>query len=75
MTVLLLIVADGPVEHGHRWVAFGDLAVTLAFSAGPAALYVCLAVTVVALAVQVYSVAYLHDDTRYAPYAAQMSLF
>jgi NADH-quinone oxidoreductase subunit L len=32
-------------------------------------------VGVVALAVQVYSVAYLHDDERYAPYAAQVSLF
>src|SRR5436309_4271353 len=29
----------------------------------------------VALAVQVYSVAYLHDDERYVPYAAQVSLF
>ena len=28
-----------------------------------------------ALAVQVYSVGYLPDDDRYAPYAAQISLF
>jgi NADH-quinone oxidoreductase subunit L len=74
-TILLLAAADDPVEYATRWVTFGDLAVTLAFSAGPAALYVCLAVTAVASAVQVYSVAYLHDDPRYAPYAAQVSLF
>jgi len=75
VTVVLLAVVDEPVEVSHRWVSFGDLPVTLGLSLGPAALYVALAVTVVALAVQVYSVAYLHDDDRYAPYAAQVSLF
>ena len=34
---------------------------------------VALMVGVVALLVQVYSVAYLRDDTRYPPYAAQVS--
>ena len=75
VTVILLLVADDPVEFSHRWVRLGGLEVTFGFSAGPAALYVALAVTIVALAVQVYSVAYLHDDPRYAPYAAQVSLF
>ncbi|MCA2213023.1 NADH-quinone oxidoreductase subunit 5 family protein [Jidongwangia harbinensis] len=75
LTVMLLAAADDPVQTGARWVSLGDLDVTLTFSAGRAALYVALAVTVVALAVQVYSIAYLHDDPRYAPYAAQVSLF
>ncbi|MFG1607457.1 NADH-quinone oxidoreductase subunit L [Actinoplanes sp. NPDC049265] len=75
LTVALLIVADGPFQGQISWVRLGDLNVTLAFSAGTAALYVCLAVTVVALAVQIYSIGYLHDDPRYAPYAAQISLF
>jgi NADH-quinone oxidoreductase subunit L len=74
-TVLMLIVLDEPAESSLRWVRFGDLPVTVGFSIGPAALYVALAVTVVALAVQVYSVGYLHDDPRYPPYAAQVSLF
>jgi NADH-quinone oxidoreductase subunit L len=74
VTVVLLVL-DEPVEGSIRWIQLGDLAVTLTFSAGAAALYVALAVGVVALAVQVYSIAYLHDDTRYAPYAAQVSLF
>ena len=34
-----------------------------------------IAVGTVALAVQDYSVTYLHDDDRYPPYAAQVSLF
>ncbi|GAB1644914.1 NADH-quinone oxidoreductase subunit L [Krasilnikovia sp. MM14-A1259] len=75
VTVLLLARVDGPVTAGVGWVELGDLPVTLTFSVTPAALYVALAVAVVALAVQVYSVAYLHDDPRYAPYAAQVSLF
>jgi NADH-quinone oxidoreductase subunit L len=74
-TVVLLITADHPVEVGARWIRLGELNVTLTLTAGPAALSVALAVTVVALAVQVYSIAYLHDDARYAPYAAQVSLF
>ncbi|MDG6105265.1 NADH-quinone oxidoreductase subunit L [Dactylosporangium aurantiacum] len=54
---------------------FGRLAVTFGtWLDGPAGL-VAVAVGVVALCVQVYSVAYLHDDERYAPYAAQVSLF
>ncbi|MEU8232816.1 NADH-quinone oxidoreductase subunit L [Actinoplanes sp. NPDC048967] len=73
--VFLLVVADDPVEFGVQAVRFGDLPVTFGVSLGPAALYVALAVTVVALFVQVYSVGYLHDDPRYAPYAAQISIF
>ncbi|WP_306214243.1 proton-conducting transporter transmembrane domain-containing protein, partial [Actinoplanes sp. RD1] len=75
VTVALLALVDDPVRVTAEWVAFGGYQVTLGYSLGPAALYVALAVTVVALCVQVYSVAYLHDDKRYAPYAAQVSLF
>jgi NADH-quinone oxidoreductase subunit L len=83
VTVFLLLVAtvfprhsaNEPIEFSRRWINLGGIEVTVGFSAGAVALYVALAVTVVALAVQVYSVAYLHDDRRYAPYAAQVSLF
>jgi NADH-quinone oxidoreductase subunit L len=75
VTVFLLSIVEDPIEGGIRWISLGGYDVTLTFSAGAAALYVALAVTVVALAVQIYSVAYLHDDPRYAPYAAQVSLF
>ncbi|MFC3381588.1 NADH-quinone oxidoreductase subunit 5 family protein [Couchioplanes azureus] len=75
VSLVLAVVVDEQVRVTQRWVTFGDLDVTLGFSLGPAAIYVALAVCVVALFVQVYSVAYLHDDPRYAPYAAQVSLF
>ncbi|MFI5913507.1 NADH-quinone oxidoreductase subunit L [Dactylosporangium sp. NPDC051541] len=55
-------------EFGRVGVTFGT------WLDGPAGL-VAVAVGVVALCVQIYSVAYLHDDERYAPYAAQVSLF
>ncbi|MFC7530515.1 NADH-quinone oxidoreductase subunit L [Actinoplanes sp. GCM10030250] len=75
--VLLTLVNDrgSALEASAPWVSIGPIDLTLTFSAGTAALYVALAVTVVALCVQVYSVTYLHDDPRYAPYAAQVSLF
>ncbi|MGK5680727.1 NADH-quinone oxidoreductase subunit 5 family protein [Actinoplanes sp. URMC 104] len=75
VTLGVLLFASKPVELSAHWVNLGDINLTLGISAGNAALYVALAVTAVALAVQVYSVAYLHDDPRYGPYAAQVSLF
>jgi NADH-quinone oxidoreductase subunit L len=74
-SVILLMVLDGTAEWSREWVRFGDVTVTVGTSVGPAVLYVAVAVAVVALAVQVYSIGYLHDDPRYAPYAAQVSLF
>jgi NADH-quinone oxidoreductase subunit L len=56
-------------------VDIGGLPVTFGVRIDWAAVYVALAVGVVALAVQVYSVAYLAEDDRYPPYAAQVSLF
>ncbi len=75
VTVFLLIFADRPIEVSRQWVSLGGIDITVGFSAGVAALVVALAVCVVACCVQVYSVAYLDDDSRYAPYAAQISLF
>jgi NADH-quinone oxidoreductase subunit L len=75
IAVVLAAGTDGPVSSGATWIRFGDLAVTVGVRLDPAAALVAVAVGVVALAVQVYSVAYLHDDGRYAPYAAQVSLF
>jgi len=75
VTLGYLLFATKPIEWSAHWVSIGDVDLTLGFSAGYAALYVAVAVTTVALFVQIYSVAYLHDDPRYAPYAAQVSLF
>jgi NADH-quinone oxidoreductase subunit L len=75
VVVRLLIGTTAPYETSAEWVRFGDLAVTFGVLVGRTELCVALAVTVVALAVQVYSVSYLHDDRRYAPYAAQVSIF
>ncbi|NMO56573.1 NADH-quinone oxidoreductase subunit L [Actinoplanes sp. TBRC 11911] len=75
VTLLLLLFAHKPLEFSQHWVSFGSIDITYGFSAGVAALYIAIAVGVVALFVQIYSVAYLNDDPRYAPYAAQVSLF
>ena len=73
---MLAVTVAGPAESAAgTWVDFGALPVTVGVRLDPAAALVAVAVTAVALAVQVYSVAYLHDDDRYPPYAAQVSLF
>ena len=64
-----------PVEAATRLADFGSLRVLLGVRVDLAAATVAVAVCAVALAVQVYSIAYLHDDRRYGPYAAQVSLF
>ncbi|HEU5109471.1 MAG TPA: NADH-quinone oxidoreductase subunit L, partial [Micromonosporaceae bacterium] len=75
IAVVLLVRLDEPVTAGRRWIDMGGLEVTLSVRLDPTAALVAVAVGAVALAVQVYSIAYLHDDDRYAPYAAQVSLF
>ncbi|MBE1485237.1 NADH-quinone oxidoreductase subunit 5 family protein [Plantactinospora soyae] len=72
---LAITIDHGGTESTAEWIDFGGLSVTLGVRLDPAAALVAVAVAVVALAVQVYSVGYLHDDDRYAPYAAQISLF
>ncbi|WDZ85402.1 NADH-quinone oxidoreductase subunit L [Micromonospora cathayae] len=83
LAVALLVGLDAPTEASRTWIELGDLRVTLGVRLDGAAALVAVAVAAVALAVQVYSVAYLrrgpHDDVevdhRYPPYAAQISLF
>ncbi|HEX7744533.1 MAG TPA: NADH-quinone oxidoreductase subunit L, partial [Micromonosporaceae bacterium] len=77
----LLITTALALQFRHPYgtfvqvVDFGGLPVTYGVRVDWAAIYVSLAVAAVALAVQVYSTAYLADDDRYPPYAAQVSLF
>ncbi|MFG1841202.1 NADH-quinone oxidoreductase subunit L [Micromonospora sp. NPDC049175] len=83
LAVALLLTVDRPTETSTTWIDVGGLAVTLGVRLDGAAALVAVAVTAVALAVQVYSIGYLrrgpHDDVdvdhRYPPYAAQISLF
>jgi NADH-quinone oxidoreductase subunit L len=66
---------SGVTQPTWQWVRFGDLGVTLTTLVDTRALLVAVAVGVVALCVQVYSIGYLRQDGRYAPYAAQVSIF
>jgi NADH-quinone oxidoreductase subunit L len=73
--ILLALGYDHPFTTSVDWAPLGDFTVTFGVRVDGAAALVAIAVGVVALAVQVYSVSYLHDDDRYPPYAAQVSLF
>ena len=75
LAVLVASTVDGITERSLRLANFGDLMVTAGVRLDSVAGLVAIAVGAVALAVQVYSVGYLADDERYAPYAAQVSLF
>ncbi|GAB2923810.1 NADH-quinone oxidoreductase subunit L [Micromonospora polyrhachis] len=84
VSIALLATLDGPTETSTVWIDFGGLAVTFGVRLDAVAAMVAVAVSAVALAVQVYSISYLCRDApagqgdvdhRYAPYAAQISLF
>jgi NADH-quinone oxidoreductase subunit L len=76
LVVAVMLAFEPPGDdRGPALARFGDLAVRLTLSIDRTAALVAIAVGTVALAVQVYSSAYLHDDDRYGPYAAQISLF
>ncbi|HEY3006927.1 MAG TPA: NADH-quinone oxidoreductase subunit L [Micromonosporaceae bacterium] len=75
ISVVLAVRLGRPFGTSVDWIDFGGLQVTFGVRIDKPAALVAIAVGVVALAVQVYSVAYLADDDRYPPYAAQVSLF
>lgn len=71
--VLVVGRADSVVES--EWATFGDFVLTADLAVNPVSTAVALAVTTVALMVQIYSIAYQRGDDRYGPYAAQISIF
>ncbi|MFI7438369.1 NADH-quinone oxidoreductase subunit L [Nonomuraea indica] len=64
-----------PVGHGYGVIVTGGIPISLTLQAGDLSAIMGVLVTFVALAVQVYSVGYLHDDPRYPSYSAFVSLF
>jgi NADH-quinone oxidoreductase subunit L len=72
---LVIATLVGEAESSREWIQLGDLTVTFGIRIDQPTILVAIAVGVVALAVQVYSITYLADDDRYPPYAAQVSLF
>ena len=72
-----------PYEHNWPWFSFATTiagnsfayAMPIGVLIDPATSLVLVAVTVVSLMVQVYSIAYMHGDTRYNRYFAFVSFF
>jgi NADH-quinone oxidoreductase subunit L len=75
IAVMVAVRVEGLVDSSYASAGFGPLVVSYDVRVNLAAAYVAIAVCTVALAVQVYSTSYLRSDERYAPYAAQVSLF
>jgi NADH-quinone oxidoreductase subunit L len=78
--VLAAIVAarqgtGAPTNASHRLTATGSVPIDLALHLDGFAVLIAVLVGLVATCVQVYSVAYLRHDERYASYTALVSLF
>ncbi len=81
-TVASIVLAVGVLRDPERArgssypiARFGQLQVHVGIGLDGLAVVVAVAVCIVALLVQVYSIAYLRDDESYPRYAAQVSLF
>jgi NADH-quinone oxidoreductase subunit L len=81
-TLLAVLVAlaaprgdDPPAEVTSRLTVTGSIDVLVGTRVDTLAAVVAVMVCVVALLVQIYSTAYLRDDSRYPSYAALVSLF
>ena len=76
-SVLELILTDDRVQTISTFgpLAAGELDVPLDLLADRTSAVIALAVAVVGLAVQVFSIWYLHDDRRYPVFASTVSLF
>ncbi|ADD40650.1 NADH-quinone oxidoreductase subunit L [Stackebrandtia nassauensis] len=74
-TAVALLVMGAKQTSANNLIDFGDVEVGLSVHIDPKVSAVAVAVTTVALLVQLYSIAYLRGDERYAPYAAQVGLF
>ncbi|KAA2263407.1 NADH-quinone oxidoreductase subunit L [Solihabitans fulvus] len=72
---IAVAVSSRPAETLARLTPTGGIAVTVGVRVGGLSATVAVMVTLVALAVQVYSVGYLRGDPRYPSYAALVSLF
>ncbi|HEU5034862.1 MAG TPA: NADH-quinone oxidoreductase subunit L [Mycobacteriales bacterium] len=75
---LLEVVESDPArvrESTASWTPIGGLALHVGTRVDGLAVVVAVMVCVVALLVQVYSIAYMAGDPRYSTYAAEISLF
>jgi NADH-quinone oxidoreductase subunit L len=81
VVVAIAVLADAESNPLHAtssttsWTPTGGVALHVGTRVDGLAAVIALMVAVVALAVQVYSTAYMAGDPRYASYAAEISLF
>lgn len=64
-----------PLGHTYGSIETGAISISLTLQADDLSAILGVLVTVVALAVQIYSTGYLHGDPRYPSYSAFISLF
>ncbi|MEU6715940.1 NADH-quinone oxidoreductase subunit L [Nonomuraea sp. NPDC046802] len=64
-----------PTAHTHGTIVTGGIPISLTLQADALSSLLGVLVTLVALAVQIYSIGYLKDDPRYPSYSAFISLF
>src|SRR5262245_52791558 len=77
----LVLLATADVAHeplvstGYEWFSIGDLTVPVALAADTLTVTMLVMVTCVATLVAIFAIGYMHDDTGYPRFFAEVSLF
>ncbi|MBN1504955.1 MAG: NADH-quinone oxidoreductase subunit L [Candidatus Eisenbacteria bacterium] len=72
---LFYVISGRAVDVSYPWFATGDYLVSIGVTADPLGALMLVVVSVVGLLVEIYSVGYMHGDTRFSRYFAYISLF
>ncbi|UCF79777.1 MAG: NADH-quinone oxidoreductase subunit L [Candidatus Eiseniibacteriota bacterium] len=73
--LLLKVLHGAVVEVSHPWFKVSEYLFTVGVSVDPLAALMLIVVSVVGLLVEIYSVGYMHGDSRFSRYFAYISLF
>ena len=70
-----LLMGVPPVDHTVAWANIGSKAISVGYAVDPLAAIMLVMVSIVATCIQIYSIGYMHGDSRFQRFFAYMSLF
>ncbi|MCE5239667.1 NADH-quinone oxidoreductase subunit L [bacterium] len=70
-----LLMGVAPVDHTVVWASLGNKAMQVGYAVDPLAAIMLVMVSIVATCIQVYSLGYMHGDSRFQRFFAYLSLF
>lgn len=73
--LIQLLLGASPVDHSIIWATVGRKVIPLGYAVDPLAAVMLVMVSIVATCIQIYSIGYMHGDSRFQRFFAYLSLF